>query len=216
MAILIMPRPASTSATDAPLLAAAAASAPPGDRPWYRRPDVLAPAVATAIVVIGYAVSIAVWSVVRAEPIRVNTDFSAFALLYIAAQATERLLEPFASFVMTTREMKGDMEVALAGAMNAPEDHAAWAHAAEMKERLEQRQRVRTYVMWSAATVIGMLASASIGVYLVAAVAADRGPAVPIDILVTGLVVGGGTKPLHDLIARIERAKQRATEPGAG
>ncbi|MDA0364389.1 MAG: hypothetical protein O3B31_02615 [Chloroflexi bacterium] len=157
-----------------------------------------------------------IWQPVRAEPIRVNTDFSAFALLYIAAQATERLLEPFASFVMTTREMKGEMEVALASAMNAPDDQAVWAQAAHAQEQLGQRQRARTYVMWAAATVVGMFASASLGVYLVAAVAADRGPAVPVDILVTGLVIGGGTKPLHDLIARIERSKQRATQPSIG
>lgn len=71
-------------------------------------------------------------------------------------------------------------------------------------------------VMWAAATVVGMFASAALGVYLVAAVAADRGPAVPVDILVTGLVIGGGTKPLHDLIARIERSKQSAGAPDLG
>jgi len=214
MAILIMSH---TTAAGLPAVAAAASDASRAtDAPWYGRWDVLAPAIATAVVIAGYALSIAIWQAVHAEPIRVNTDFSAFALLYIATQATERLLEPFASFVMTTREMKGEMEVALAGAMNAPEDAAQWAHAADAKERLEERQRVRGYIMWSAATVVGMLASASIGVYLIAAVAADRGPAVPIDILVTGLVIGGGTKPLHDLIARIERAKQQAREPSVG
>jgi hypothetical protein len=214
MAILIMSHPAAAVAAGMPAVSVVASATVAG--PWYRRSDVLWPLAATVIVLVGYAISIAIWQATHAEPIRVNTEFSAFALLYIATQATERLLEPFASFVMTTGEMKSEMEQSLAGAMTAPEDHDSWSRAAEAKERLDQRQRARAYVMWAAATVIGMIASAALGVYVIAAIAVERGPAVPIDILVTGLVIGGGTKPLHDLIARIERAKQQANVPGSG
>jgi hypothetical protein len=31
-----------------------------------------------------------------------------------------------------------------------------------------------------------------------------------IDVALTGLVIGAGTKPLHDLITRIEKAKENA------
>jgi hypothetical protein len=33
------------------------------------------------------------------------------------------------------------------------------------------------------------------------------------DLLVTGLVVGAGTKPLHDLVANIERSKNGKHDP---
>jgi hypothetical protein len=33
------------------------------------------------------------------------------------------------------------------------------------------------------------------------------------DILLTGLAIGGGSKPLHDLISRIEKAKNNASDP---
>ncbi len=213
---LVVNPDASRDATGTRARAVAAASTPParGKEPWYRHPDAVAPGIATLVVIVGYAVSIAIWESVHAAPIRVASDTSAFALLYIAAQATERLLEPFASFVMESRTARGEMEVAMAAAMNAPDDPARWQAAADARDRLDRRQRARAYIMWSAATVLGMLASATIGIYLIAAIA-DRRPSVPIDILVTGLVIGGGTKPLHDLISRIESAKQRAQDPVA-
>ena len=33
------------------------------------------------------------------------------------------------------------------------------------------------------------------------------------DLLVTGLVVGAGTKPLHDLVSRLEKSKEKAQDP---
>jgi hypothetical protein len=213
MAILIVPHAATAGMLTTGAVAAASQPRPAG-MPWFRRIEVTAPALATLVVFVGYVVSVVIWRAVRAEPLRVGSDFSVFALLYIAAQATERVIEPLASFLLTTDDMKGEMETALAGAMNAPGDAAKWGAAAEAKERLDQRQRARAYVLWAAATVVGMLASASIGVYLIAAVTLDQTPSVPVDILVTGLVIGGGTKPLHDLIARIESAKEKAGAPG--
>jgi hypothetical protein len=199
-------------ATVAPM-AAAAVSRRVAGVPWYRQPDAVAPGIATVMVVVGYAVSIAIWGALREAPIRVTSDVGIFGLLYIAAQATERLLEPFAAFVLRSESAKDEVEVSLAAAMNSPDDPTVLQAAAEARERLEQRQRARAYVLWAAATVVGMLASATIGLYLIAAIAVDRGPVVPVDILVTGLVIGGGTKPLHDLISRIESAKQNAEAP---
>jgi hypothetical protein len=212
---LIVKRVAQGSSDVALGVRVAAASVParqPGV-PWYRRPETVAPGVAAIVVVVGYAVSIVIWSGVRAAPIRVASDSGVFALMYIAAQATERLLEPISAFVLDPEHARDQMEVALADAMNAPEDANLLQAAADAREHFEQRQRVRAFVLWAAATVVGMLASASIGLYLLAGIATDHRPPAPVDILVTGLVIGGGTKPLHDLISRIESSKQRAQQP---
>ena len=34
-----------------------------------------------------------------------------------------------------------------------------------------------------------------------------------IDLLVTGLAIGGGTKPLHDLVSNLQAAKVRKKDP---
>jgi hypothetical protein len=34
-----------------------------------------------------------------------------------------------------------------------------------------------------------------------------------VDALVTGLVVGSGTKPLHDVLSRVQKTKEKAEDP---
>jgi hypothetical protein len=60
-----------------------------------------------------------------------------------------------------------------------------------------------------------MLACGAFGVGLLAA----SGFKIPVfwDIAVTGLAVGSGTKPLHDLISHLQKSKDaKANPPGVG
>ena len=140
---------------------------------------------------------------------------STFALLYVAAQALERLLEPFASLDGRYENLKATYEKALQAAENATgadQEHAAEA-AAKNKAALESWREGRAILLWGVATVAGMAASAITGIYLLDIVVDSPAPSRAFDILVTGLVVGGGTKPLHDLISRLEKAKETAEDP---
>lgn len=69
-------------------------------------------------------------------------------------------------------------------------------------------------VTWGLASGLGCLACAVLGVGLLTAVmrAGSSTPPPALDVLVSGLVVGAGTKPLHDLISNIQASKD--AKPG--
>jgi hypothetical protein len=67
----------------------------------------------------------------------------------------------------------------------------------------------RAIVLGGISVVAAVIASKALGLYFLAAVGVDD-PHRGVDAFVTGLLVGGGTKALHDLILRIEKGKERA------
>jgi hypothetical protein len=107
--------------------------------------------------------------------------------------------------------------------------------AAVAQAHLHRSQGIRAVLMWATASVLAMLACASLGIFLVRSVGAPASPAKTsatssasstangpnrvLDLLVTGLVVGAGTKPLHDLITQIQTSssssKAKASSPTA-
>lgn len=122
---------------------------------------------------------------------------------------------------------------------------AAQKDAAVAQKKHHHSQSNRAVLMWATAAVLAMLACASLGIFLLRSVetpsavkgstasasvrSSSAAPSVPnpaknpnrlLDLLVTGLVVGAGTKPLHDLISQIQttsgksRASASATTTG--
>ncbi len=91
--------------------------------------------------------------------------------------------------------------------------------------------------MWAAASVVAMVVCACLGLFLFRTVeaphptptsaasvpvqpATDRktgakDPNRPMDLLLTGLIVGAGTKPLHDLVSQIQTTKNNTKDPTA-
>jgi hypothetical protein len=67
----------------------------------------------------------------------------------------------------------------------------------------------RAIVLGGVSVVAAVIASKALGLYFLAAVGVDN-PHRGVDAFVTGLLIGGGTKALHDLILRIEKGKERA------
>lgn len=116
---------------------------------------------------------------------------------------------------MSKPEAEAKRSTALAAAYMAPnagETTPMLADAAKWQKVIEEiRANTATYA-WGAATALGALASGILGLYLMRAVGAT---AVPewLDVMVTGLVAGGGSKALHDLIANIEKAKEKKEDP---
>lgn len=122
---------------------------------------------------------------------------------------------------------------------------AAQKDAAVAQKEHHHSQANRAVLMWATAAVLAMLACASLGIFLlrsietpsavkgntasasvrssstgVSAPSPAKNPNRVLDLLVTGLVVGAGTKPLHDLISQIQttsgksKANASATTPG--
>jgi hypothetical protein len=96
---------------------------------------------------------------------------------------------------------------------------AAERDAAVAQTAHHRSQSARAVLMWAAASVLAMLVCASLGIFLLRSVgtaspartteaspapAPAKDPNRVLDLLVTGLVVGAGTKPLHDLITQIQ------------
>ncbi len=171
--------------------------------------------------------------------IEIGEGFSVFAVLYIVAQGIERLLQPLTEVTFQAHKLqtaKRELAAAKQEAATAqtpeqttaqtPEQKAAAAVNVQAKQDVvDGIQANRTVILWTAATVIALLVSAFMELGLIQSVAHVTGSngTTPdwfqrADVVVTGIAIGAGTKPLHDLISRLESAKTSAdpaTQPPA-
>ena len=137
-----------------------------------------------SVLVLGITVSWSIAVIFNVPIYELKDGISLFALLFIMAQALERLMEPFTQ---------------LSPWLQKPTDDEAEA------QKIEQQ---RAIVFWLATSFLAMMASAILGVFLLRTIGAATVP-LWADIAITGLAVGAGTKPLHDLIKRIESGKSK-------
>jgi len=108
----------------------------------------------------------------------------------------------------------------------------ALAEAAKSQEQVDRLRASRGVIMWGLAAGISIVVSACLGFFLLrslseppssttaAGVAAPaqrgntlRDPNRFLDLIMTGLVVGAGTKPLHDLVSSLQVSKDSKTDP---
>jgi hypothetical protein len=148
---------------------------------------------------------------------RIDNQWSALTGLFILALAIERALEPFSRKLgpdTTKRKDARDRALASRPAYDEEDHTVTCQHAVEMSRQLTG------VVAWGVATGLAFLLCAQLNITLLQAVRANGSGQPPFwaDLLVTGLVVGAGTKPLHDLVANIERGKQarRDAPPARG
>jgi hypothetical protein len=146
-------------------------------------------------------------------PFEVADQMSIFGALLVFAAAVERILEPFSRW-MPGRTEQQRYEEAVAAMDNG--HSGATNAAAHYKAMVDQARSSRGILMWGLATAAATLLSSAGGFYLLRLLAVDPGwDGVPvwIDALVTGLVVGSGTKPLHDIINRVQKQSNVAQTP---
>jgi len=119
---------------------------------------------------------------------RIDSQWSALTGLFILALAIERALEPF------SRKLGPDTDK---------------AKAREDQDAIDMCRRLTAIVTWGVATGLAFLLCTKLNITLMQAVRANGSGQPPFwaDLLVTGLVVGAGTKPLHDLVSNMERVK---------
>lgn len=182
----------------------------------------------------GAAAAYYVWRAVKPSDFMPSSNYATYAGLFIMALAIERILEPFSGlFIPTTKQKKAASRATVARAKRAQVAVATGAppaagavpvaqaqkEAAVAQTELHRSQGARAVLMWATASVLAMLVCASLGVFLLRsvetpspakAIVASSAPSKAkdpnrlMDLLVTGLVVGAGTKPLHDLITQIQ------------
>jgi len=129
-----------------------------------------------------------------ASTYRIDGQWSAFTGLFILALAIERALEPFSGKLGPDKARRTS------------------------RSKVEMCRRLTAVVTWGVATGLGFLLCAALNITQLQAVRANGSGQPPFwaDLLVTGLVVGAGTKPLHDLVCSIERSKQARQNPPPG
>jgi len=154
----------------------------------------------------GLLVGWGLWKWLKPQGFVPAPGISIFALLYIFAQAIERILEPFSSYVGSA-EVNGQ-KVSKTAALSALRANPSPA----TKAVADQARRARGIVLWGCASALGMIGSGACGVLLLRT-AGVSGARPIFDILVTGLAIGSGTKPLHDLISNLQKSKD---ENGSG
>jgi hypothetical protein len=146
--------------------------------------------------------------VTHAVPFQVGSGASAYAGVVVFAGAVERFLEPFTQWLPGGRT-RTEYEQAVAALTNGHPGVSLGA-VATAKARVDRAQANRTVLLWALATAVATAAAGASGYYLLHMIAASGWTVdLPywVDALVTGLVVGTGTKPLHDLISRARSGK---------
>lgn len=167
-------------------------------------------------VVIAFAIVLIGWAIAKGSTtpaVTLAADIGLFGLLYVMAQAIERFLEPLVSIDPFKIAFERKRNRTASAAKSNPDDAAKKKAAVEAQTDLKRWKANRAVVIWAIATVIGIWVSSRIGVYILDIIIetpAGQGPDKALDIAVTGLVIGGGTKPLHDLISRIQSASTAA------
>jgi hypothetical protein len=163
--------------------------------------------------------------------IGVSEGFAPFAVIYIVAQAIERFIQPFTGFAVKAED-KTKTRNELAASVTALQSGAsamgvtAEATTAVAKQRdLEQIQADRAMAFWALATFLALVICGALELGLIQSIAKVTGAEggeppqgfLYLDVVLTGIAVGSGTKPLHDLIGFIQNKKEAAapTPPAA-
>ncbi|GAA2352866.1 hypothetical protein [Dactylosporangium salmoneum] len=155
---------------------------------------------------------------INAEEIHLPDATALFGVLFAFATAVERVLEPFARF-MPGQHAKGELERAVANMANKYHDATLddLIQVAHAKSMVDRGRASRGLVSWGIAVALATVASASGGLYLLHSIAGDAWHGIPvwIDAVITGVVVGSGTKPLHDVISKVQKNKEKSEDTSA-
>lgn len=184
-------------------VSASAAADPPSLMVTYL--SMLSVVVVAAIMCIAYRY----W--IKPTPIHLMAGYVPYAGVVAAAAALERFLEPLSKLLMPTTAGKKQAATSKTNAEKAAADPEQPATAVQgLVETAAQGQAVvdnlrtsRAIVFWAIASVCGLAISGGFGFFLLSSVATSHVNPY-LDLVVTGLTIGAGTKPTHDLITGIQ------------
>lgn len=186
-------------------------------------PSVLYLLAALVILVAGGYIGRTVWHHVRPSDFMPSSNYAVYAGLFIMALAIERVLEPFSGLFAPSTTKKKTQAVATAAKaarlsstqpVGSAETIGAQNKAAAAKSVHHGSQANRAVLMWAFASGLAMVICAWVGVFILRSVEASNTSNPPnrwVDLVITGLVVGAGTKPLHDLITNIQSSSSSSS-----
>lgn len=175
------------------------------------------------------------FSFLRIKDIIINPmeGISIFAIFYFIAQFSERVTEPFSNIIFENSPIKieknkrkitaFEMKINEALKINPDADVQEWEEKIEKlsKENSDESNK-RIVMLWFVASFIGVVFTAvTFGLFKIVGAACNSciqpnswyplswnsfffNPHV-LDSFISGMIIGGGTKPLHDIISYIEK-----------
>jgi hypothetical protein len=164
-------------------------------------------AVTVAIVGMWFAYRYAI----KPTTIGVAKNYVPYAAVVAATAALERLLEPLSQVLMPTTTAKStaakSKTAAQADGAN-PQKTAADVQpkveqAASDQADVETLRSNRAVLFWAIASICGLGISGGFGLFLLQSIATGHVNSF-LDLAVTGLTIGAGTKPTHDLITSLQ------------
>ncbi|MEV0290688.1 hypothetical protein AB0H36_41720 [Kribbella sp. NPDC050820] len=152
------------------------------------------------------------------ESFHVVANSSPFAALAVLALAVERFLEPWSRFIGPNTGKRQDERDAEAERASSSASTPARSEDADDPVRklarkqaaVDQGREMNKIIFWGIAVGLSFLLAGVLNVLLIRAIAPSGAdyPSAWADLLITGLVIGVGAKPLHDLVAQIEKSKE--------
>jgi hypothetical protein len=158
---------------------------------------------------------------VKPAAIKIMTGYVPFAGLVVVTAALERLLEPLGQLLLPRDSSPASTLQAAASSRTQAQAAAAdpdmpvtdvelrTQQAALDQAAADARRTERTIIFWAIASVCGLGISGGFGFFLLQPVAASHVNSF-LDLMVTGLAIGAGTKPVHDLITSIQSKAARS------
>lgn len=152
---------------------------------------------------------------IKPTPIQIKTGYVPFAGLIVVTTALERLLQPLSQKLLPNDASDGSPAKQAAASASAAHQAAADSgtlaaavqskvqKAADDQAKADARRTARAIIFWAIASVCGLIISGGFGFFLLQSVASNHVNSF-LDLAVTGLAIGAGTKPVHDLITSIQ------------
>jgi hypothetical protein len=135
------------------------------------------------------------------------------------ATALERLLEPASTWLLPDTTEQAAAQAKKTAAMTAADTPSMGVaavrqttdQAAEAMATLARKKNERAIAHWALATTLAFAGPAFLGIFFLRVVSiTGNTPNRFLDMFVTALIVGAGTKPVHDAISGIQAKKEKA------
>lgn len=163
------------------------------------------------------AATIVMWLInkdwIKPMPIQVMTSYVPYVGIIAVTAALERFLEPLSHVLLKDQPVKKTAAESKSAAQADAADPAKGdaqvqpmvQAAAKDQAAVDQRTTERAILFWAIASVCGLAISGGFGLFLLQSIATSHVNTF-LDLAVTGLTIGAGTKPLHDVITGISKS----------
>jgi biotin transporter BioY len=172
------------------------------------------PTVAAAMLAVAVA-AVVMWLAyhfwIKPVPIHFTTGYVPYAGVVFMTAGLERFLEPVSQVLLPSdpakRAAASSKSEAQAMGADPATDAAAVAvkaaKAADEQAKADRLREQRTIIFWAIASICGLGISGGFGFFLLQSVSVTPVNSF-LDLAITGLTIGAGTKPLHDLITSMQ------------